>query len=37
MRAEELLAQGDLAGAPIYQEMVRRINRLLEAPALALH
>jgi hypothetical protein len=33
MRADELLAEGDLAGARNYQEIVRRINRLLEMPA----
>jgi hypothetical protein len=37
MRADELLAEGDLAGARNYQEIVRRINQLLEMPAGPLH
>jgi hypothetical protein len=33
MRADALMAEGDLAGARNYQEIVRRINRLLSMPA----
>jgi hypothetical protein len=33
MRADELMAQGDLAGARTYSEIVRPINRLLQMPA----
>jgi hypothetical protein len=33
MRADELMAAGDLDGARNFQAIVRRINQLLEAPA----
>jgi hypothetical protein len=33
MRADELLAEGDLEGARNYQAIVRRINQLLETPS----
>jgi hypothetical protein len=32
MRADELLAQGDLEGAKTFQAIVLRINDLLEKP-----
>jgi hypothetical protein len=32
MRADEMLADGDLQGAKTFQAIVRRINQLLEAP-----
>jgi hypothetical protein len=32
MRADELLAQGDLEGAKTFQAIVRRINQLLKTP-----
>ena len=37
MRADELLAQGDLEGSRTFQSIVRRINQLLEAPSGALN
>lgn len=37
MRADELLAEGDLAGSRTFQSIVRRINQLLEAPTGQLH
>jgi hypothetical protein len=37
MRADELLAAGDLDGARNFQAIVRRINRLLEQPTGKLH
>jgi hypothetical protein len=33
MRADELLAEGDLEGAKTFQAIARRINQLLEAPS----
>jgi hypothetical protein len=32
MRADELLAEGDLEGARNFQAIVRRINQLLKTP-----
>ena len=32
MRADELLAEGDLEGSRTFQSIVRRINQLLEGP-----
>jgi hypothetical protein len=32
MRADEMLAEGDLEGAKNFQAIVRRINQLLEQP-----
>jgi hypothetical protein len=37
MRADELMAEGDLTAARNYQGIVRRINRLLEMPAAPLN
>ncbi len=37
MRADELLADGDLEGARTFQAIVRRINELLEKPAGPFH
>lgn len=37
MRADELLAEGDLDGSRTFQSIVRRINELLEGPSGALH
>ena len=37
MRADELLAEGDLEGSRTFQSIVRRINQLLEAPSGALN
>jgi hypothetical protein len=37
MRADELLASGDLEGARNFQAIVRRINELLEPPSGPLH
>jgi hypothetical protein len=37
MRADELLASGDLKGARNFQAIVRRINELLETPSGPLH
>ena len=37
MRADELLAQGDMDGARNFQAIVRRINQLLETPTGLLH
>jgi hypothetical protein len=37
MRADELLAAGDLDGARNFQAVVRRINELLETPSGPLH
>ena len=37
MRADELLAEGDLEGARTFQSIARRINELLEGPSGALH
>jgi hypothetical protein len=37
MRADELLAEDDSAGARNYREIVHRINRLVEKPAGRLH
>lgn len=37
MRADELLAEGDLAGSRTFQSIVRRINEMLEKPSGAPH
>jgi hypothetical protein len=37
MRADELLAEGDLEGARTFQSIVRRINELLDGTSGALH
>jgi hypothetical protein len=37
MRADELLAEGDMEGVRTFQAIVRRINQLLEAPTGALN
>lgn len=37
MRADELLAEGDLAGSVIFQKIVRRINQLIEKSAASVH
>lgn len=37
MRADELLAAGDLAGARTFQGIVHRINQLFEPPTGALN
>jgi hypothetical protein len=33
IRADELLAEGDIEGAKNFQAIVRRINQLLDVPA----
>lgn len=37
MRADELLAEGDMAGLRTFQAIVRRINQLMEKSAGSLH
>jgi hypothetical protein len=37
MRADELLAEGNLEGMRVFQRIVRRINQLLEESPGALH
>jgi hypothetical protein len=37
MRADELLAEGDVRGSKTFQTVVNRINALLESPTEPLH
>jgi len=37
MRADELLAEGDLQGSRTFQRIVQKINALLQEPAGPLH
>jgi hypothetical protein len=37
MRADELLAEGDMAGSRTFEAIVRRINELMEEPVGRVH